>query len=500
MKNRSVTPARNPRATAASVALLAALAVNSASAQITWSGATDNDWLTGSNWGGAVPGATDTARFDSVRANNAPSLTADTTVRRVEFLAGAGAYTISGSRLTLDRSGQTGAAIENNSGAVQTFTNPITLSSTENNRSLAAGAGSTLTFTNTITMARPSGSADTHLVLSGAGTINLAGLSGFNQLQQTGSLTVNINTAVPANGGVNGVFSTNGDGRINLNANSARWVSMGSSSSGNGRIFLATAGVSVATAEFRGGNNTTSTFGADIAGGGTATTLGITNNSATRTGATYIISAAAGNTLNVDGVVSGSGGAGTKYQIQGPGVVRFSGATANTSSLPLEVFSGRLELNKPAGIDAIGGGSVSILSGAELRLLAANQIADSVGMTLAGGTFHVNGHSETLGGLTLAAATTSFIDFGAGASTLLFSSIAGTGNLTVSNWTQGSDSFRFTADPSAFLGQISINGLGASATDMGGYWEITAIPEPSAFAALAGLGALGLAASRRRRR
>jgi hypothetical protein len=496
---------KNPalRLPAATLALAATLAALPAAAQIIWSGATDNDWLTGSNWIGDTAPATNTqiASFSTDPANKAPALTADTTVRRVEFLAGAGAYTISGSRLILDRAGQGSVpAIENTSGAVQTFTNAITLSSTENNRSLSAGVGSTLTFTNTITMARPSGSADTNLAISGGGTVNLAGISGFNQLQQSGATTVTINSAIPSSGSVNGLFSFDAAGRINLNASSARNANLGAASSGSGRVFLTAADVSLSGVIFRGGNNSVSTVGSAVGGGGTTSVGTISIENSTRTNAVHTLSSAANNTLDVTGVVSGASGAGTKFQIIGPGAVRFSGASANTSTTPVEVFSGRLELNKTAGVNAIGGGSVSVLSGAEVRLLAANQIADSVGLTLSGGTFNVNGFSESLGALSLAAATSSFIDFGSAASTLVFSSISGTGTLAVSNWTQGGDSFRFTADPSSFLGQITINGLAANATDMGGYWEVTAIPEPSAFAALAGLGVLGLATSRRRRR
>lgn len=143
------------------------------------------------------------------------------------------------------------------------------------------------------------------------------------------------------------------------------------------------------------------------------------------------------------------------------------------------------------------------LTGGTLRLSGANNdlINDGQAFVLGGGTFDLNGKSETIGALTLSASTTSTIDFGSGSSTLLISSITGTGLLNVLNWTEGSDSLRVTADASSVLGQITINGFAAVITNAGSYYEITAsaIPEPSAFAALAGLGTLGFAATRRRR-
>jgi hypothetical protein len=69
----------------------------------------------------------------------------------------------------------------------------------------------------------------------------------------------------------------------------------------------------------------------------------------------------------------------------------------------------------------------------------------------------------------------------------------GTGNLTITGTAL-----------SALSGNITAFGIygnnGSSATTRFDTYTITAIPEPSSFAALAGLGALGLVASRRRRR
>ncbi len=148
-------------------------------------------------------------------------------------------------------------------------------------------------------------------------------------------------------------------------------------------------------------------------------------------------------------------------------------------------------------------GSTTINAGT-LLLGASNRIADVSNLVLNGGTFATGGFSETLGTLDVNGNAT--IDFGSGASSLVFadSSALSWGasiSLSLINFTEGVDSIRFGTTSGgltgAQLGQITINGLAAT-IDSGGY--LTAIPEPSAFAALAGLGGLLSAGARRHRR
>ena len=146
-------------------------------------------------------------------------------------------------------------------------------------------------------------------------------------------------------------------------------------------------------------------------------------------------------------------------------------------------------------------GATTINSGT-LALGAANRINDASNLVLNGGTFSTGGFSETLG--TLALNGTSLIDFGAGASALVFansSALAWTGTLTLSNFEIGTDSLRFgignTALTSLQLGSISLPGYTAG-LDANGFVIFAAIPEPSATAALLGGAALGAVALRRR--
>ena len=140
-----------------------------------------------------------------------------------------------------------------------------------------------------------------------------------------------------------------------------------------------------------------------------------------------------------------------------------------------------------------------------LLLGASNRIADASNLVLGGGTLATGGFNETLGTLTVGA--DSVIDFGAGASALLFAdssalSWGGSVSLSLVNFTDGLDSIRFGTSSdglTAFqLGRITINGM-AAAIDANGFLSASAIPEPSAFAGLAGAAGLLAACVRRRR-
>ncbi|PWU18697.1 MAG: hypothetical protein C5B50_08355 [Verrucomicrobia bacterium] len=127
---------------------------------------------------------------------------------------------------------------------------------------------------------------------------------------------------------------------------------------------------------------------------------------------------------------------------KGPGTLVLSGASANTygngsGNGNTTVSGGTLKLSKTAGIAAIANGSVVVNSGGTLLLGAANQIASTLSMTLAGGTFQTAAFNQQLGTLQLTA--NSQIDLGAGAGALKYAAsgaltwTAGT-TLTITNW------------------------------------------------------------------
>ncbi len=137
----------------------------------------------------------------------------------------------------------------------------------------------------------------------------------------------------------------------------------------------------------------------------------------------------------------------------GLGTLVFSGATANTygsssANGHTTVSGGTLKLGKPAGVNAVANGSLIVSSGGTLLLGAANQVANALPMTLAGGTFQTAGFAEQVGPLKLTG--NSVIDLGAGSSVLGFAASSGVAwtagaRLTLTNWNgsiRGSDAAR----------------------------------------------------------
>ena len=109
------------------------------------------------------------------------------------------------------------------------------------------------------------------------------------------------------------------------------------------------------------------------------------------------ITANTGTALNLSGALSG-GASDWKVLTSGSGTVTFSGAGANTFTGLLTVGAGTLNLNKTAGVNAIGGGGLQVDNGATVSLLNTQQIADTASVT-ANGTLALGSSSETVGAL-----------------------------------------------------------------------------------------------------
>ncbi|WP_232766632.1 beta strand repeat-containing protein [Geminisphaera colitermitum] len=487
-----------------------AFAAVTASAQNThiWTGATDGNWATATNWTGTdtPPGTatTDIARFNADVINKAVSIGTDTTLDSLEFVAGAGSYTFSGAILTLNRISTGGATISNSSGNLQTFSTRVNFAGSA---MLNVSAGSSLTFASTIGKTVATGG---NLTVTGGGVVNFTGsfsnFTLFTNLIASGGATINYDTA-SQNGANN--YQANG-GRINLHrATGGSGIKLQLLGNGS-EIYLSKAALTVGAAlTFRGDGVTgkTLTFGADFAGTGTATHSGsvLLNENGATANQTYRLYAAAGNTLALSGIISDSNvsATGTKVLIDGAGIVRFSGSGPNTSVTPIAI-DGTLVLAKTAGTDAIGGGSVTVNTTGTLRLAASNQIADATALAFAGGVFEAGAFTETLGALTVGAAGGT-IDFDGKAGSLTFASLSSiTGTLTVTGWSDDASIF-FTNgsgwDTTA-LSRVVFSGYGAAQFDSAtGELYAAAIPEPSAIAALAAslAFALGLVLRRRTR-
>jgi autotransporter-associated beta strand protein len=209
------------------------------------------------------------------------------------------------------------------------------------------------------------------------------------------------------------------------------------------------------------------------------------------------------------GAVTGSGSL-TK---SGSGTLTLS--ANNTFSGALGVQAGALNLNTTGGSAAGSISSLSVASGATLLVSQSNQVNNTASVTLSGGTIsRATGVSETFGALDLTGAST--LDFGSGtAGTLTFGTYEGGGTpsaiLTLNNFFGGNSlvlgsalssyltpgTYSTTSFSNSYFVINSVSG-GFTASESGGTFTITAIPEPSTYLAAAGLLALMIAPLGRR--
>jgi fibronectin-binding autotransporter adhesin len=241
------------------------------------------------------------------------------------------------------------------------------------------------------------------------------------------------------------------------------------------------------------------TLGIEEAGVATFSGNILNNNNATFT-------AASGGTATFSGAISGAG----TLSKTGIGTVTLSGTSANTFTGVTTVTAGTLELNKTAGVTALASTNIIVSkidnnNRATLLLSAGGQVANSTAVTLSGGTItRGSGVSEVFGNLNLTEA--SFLDFGTGdAGNLAFGTYTSSALLTVQNFLPG-NKLQFATGFDANLlptgGNLSNANFsfsnGFTTGTEGGYFTITAIPEPSTYLAAAGLLSLMLWPSRKR--
>jgi autotransporter-associated beta strand protein len=300
-------------------------------------------------------------------------------------------------------------------------------------------------------------------------------LTGSGDLAKTGAGTLSV---AGNSSGFSGAFLLN-EGTANLTATNALGTGVLIQSNGS------------STAIFSAGGTYTqnmSLYNVSFTNGGNTLSGTITNNNTT-----YTVSAGATNTLS--GVLTGSGGV-TK---EGDGGLVIAGSANNTYTGATVVNDGALVLSNSSGNAINSSSSITVNTGGTLVLGASNQIGDSVGLILNGGSFLIGGANvtENLGTLTLSASSTiDFGNFGAtGFRQLIFddsSAINWTGTLTITNW-QGvaNTSSDFTEIvfgvgglTSTQLGQIYFANQGLTGGGLlSGTGELVPVPEPQVYAA-----------------
>jgi hypothetical protein len=503
---------------------LAALTTASTASAAFWNGSAGNNWNDTANWtGGNIPDTnTELAEFNANPVNRLPNLASATTVKALDFQAGAGNYTVSGAALTLDFNSLTSpyAVRIGQTGVTQVIDTNLNLTN-----SAAGGAAYAFSLSQASTLTLSAGRTYTTTVDDGndhvqfspgnvGAVINVNGTwvqsgGSFTQYQATSNGTVNWNPT-----GVSGNISSLrqlGTGRLNILVNQGPNLGMGGTSQTGtvGSVYLANPinysrtvgfGLNNATA-----NAVTYTFGSDISGGGSSTfsgTVTLVSSNATNN-ITYQIDAKAGNTLTLSNVISGgSVAATTAVRTIGTGTVVLSGSSANTFSTVgtnggVFVDAGTLRLAK-TGASALGSGvtKVTVAASAALQLggTGNNQIADTVPLTLAG-KLDTAGLSETFGNLTLSGSPV--IDFGSLNSTVVtFASLtnATLASLTIDNWSGsgaggGADQLKFTSVANwtpANLAAVTFTGFAPGAVIVNGDELVPAalVPEPGSIAVL----------------
>ncbi|MFN6017057.1 MAG: beta strand repeat-containing protein, partial [Verrucomicrobiota bacterium] len=226
----------NNRALLAAGSAVFALALSSAHAQTaTWNGAgSDNNWSTGANWGGTAPVANNLLTFNgTTRLSSNNDIAADTTFGSITFNSGAGAFTLSGNRITLSSGNRT---IQNSSTNTQTIALDMILS---NGAIIRANSGAIVLSGNlsgTGSIFKNSTAFD--LTLSGNNTFN-----GRVEISR-GNLTINSINSVGSGQGASalGTASTSTNGQIALGdaagANSATLIYTGAAATTDRQVIF----------------------------------------------------------------------------------------------------------------------------------------------------------------------------------------------------------------------------------------------------------------------
>ncbi len=371
-------------------------AASAGAASATWNGgAAGTTWNSAANWTPvAVPNSTTAADvlFNStISALPTSPISLGTSI-------GVDSLTVSG--------GTGGLTINDAS-------NTLTFGSGANNSTDAINVSSGQSLTLNV---NTSFAANTTIAVSGATTTLGAG---YNVATGTSKITITgSNGTVAFNGTTTGSGTIANQGAIvDLGSNMNNRIQLGATPSTSSRIaslYITADGVTdFGALSVLGGDTagTTSksvfTFGANIAGGGTATynsTLALTPTSGTAYNSTVILSANQGSTVNFNGQISGSSTATLLLQISGGGTVALNGNAANTFATAAQangtevLGNTNLQLNNSAGTALTSNTTVD--AGSAIQLKGTNQIASTAVVTIngAGGSSGATGALENISG------------------------------------------------------------------------------------------------------
>jgi len=514
-------------------ALAAAISVSTLSAATTtWTNAGDGTWETGSNWSGGAPDTNDIAflggsttrtitisgtteaiaSLQSTNTNNSAwvltngilafrtnengsittALNGNNTSLAIHSQISANNLVITGSRLDIYNTNNdiTGTITLQTSSRV-IFRTPGTAGSAtinlRNSTQAQLGAG---VFTNDIQLQGSSlgiyGFGLNNKTLEVAGTISEVGGSRnmvFAALNDNATIVISGNNSYTGNTSI-GRNSAGSTTTIRITHGNA----FGSSNSVTDVAFLSISNNGPQTLEMAGGitvvNRNLTLFGEGIGSKGSLYNADGNNtwdggmNLGTVDNAT--IGVTNGTTLTVKGAISGSAVGGLTKA--GAGALVLEGD--NTFTTGTTVSAGTLELKASSGSALGSTASVSVGSGATLLISKSDQVNNSAGVTLSGGTIkRDSGVSEVFGNLNLTAGSS--LDYGSGtAGTLQFGTYTPSSLLTVNNFFVGNE-LVFSSNLSSEVtnGSYFTFDHGFTSNWDGSTFTITAIPEPSAYVA-----------------
>lgn len=391
----------------------------------TWNGGgSNNNWSTGANWGGTAPATNANANIQFSGSTRLSSLIDATyAINSLTFASGAGAFTLSGSALTIGAGGITQSSATN----LQTINNAGIALSANQTWTVAAGG---------LSVVAPITGASS-LIVTGAGTLILSGTNSY-----TGGTTVTSGilriTSDRGLGAVPGSASTS----LTLNAGTLQWGNTFNLNSKRG-ISLGASGGTINTNGFNGtiagvisgsgsltksGTGTLTLTGTNTYTGGTVFNAGIINVSSdsalgavpgsaatnlTFNGGTLqwgnnftvnanrnITLGASGGTFDTNGfngtlagVISGTGAL-TKT---GTGTLTLSGV--NTYSGGTTVNNGTLAIAADSALGATN--STLTLNGGTLQMTSAVSLVATrpVSLGTSGGTVDTGSFAGSIGGV-----------------------------------------------------------------------------------------------------